>query len=385
MADYSGFGNIVLDADELDKKLAKQGTVSDYATEQLDKMSNENNPKAFKKYLDKQKELELKKFKCGESKITSLSAEGAKGAATGALELLSGGMKGSICKHIEETYANRLKTAKEGISLWAQAEKGVGDFLAGSGKALGGAAWYGGALVIKTLWGFAAGVITVLLPDPFKKWWIAIVKWINQATYTLLNFNWNISDGELNKQSWRWINTAVGQSGELIGKSLGWIACGLSPVAGVAVFNPEQAALLLADVGEEAIDEIGEELYALANQIKRGATNAVFLQLYKGVRSILRNPQSPFYAPLVIIFGKERVDTWGTANSKPWSINIAVNEWIESFKNEAMQNFLEELYEGTIEGCQEGFITFANSASLSLVDRSKVSAKKTIEIKAKEL
>jgi hypothetical protein len=380
---FSGFGNLELDAKKLDEEAKANQGRANFLTEQFDRMSNERDPKAFAKYIDNQKQLELKRFNCG-SGAKNISLKPGENLADEALSALTGGIKGSICKHIEESFNTRLKFAKESISIGATIDKNVKETRGNFAKASGGLAWGLGAVAVKAVWSFFTGVITALLPDPFKGWWIKLVTWINQSVHTLLNFNWNISDAEINRQSLRWVSTAAGQSGEIIGKSIGWIACGLSPVAGVAVVNPEQAALILADVGEEAIDEIASELYALANQVRRGLTNAVFLQLYKGIRSILRNPANVFYKPLVGLFGKDRIDGWGAANSKPWSINLAVNEWIESFNNEGFENFLEELYEGTVEGCTEGFLTFANSASLNLVDRTAYDNRKTVDIVAKE-
>lgn len=276
-----------------------------------------------------------------------------------ALKGLSSGLKGSICKHITQSNSYKIYEA-------FKAFKGI---LNAAPVVAGMAAF-----------NFLTGSIAAILPSSVKGHFLKAVTWVNQQVYFLLNFNIQMTDDELDKQSYRFIGLA-GQTGEVLGKSVGWVACGLSATAGVAVINKAQAAKIMAEVGAEGLEEISAELWALAKMGQRQAQRAAFLQIFKNARRWLKDPTSPFYPLLVAKFGKKTIDQWGNAGNKPWSVNTSVQEWIETFKDEALKDFLEEAYEGLIEGCQESFLCFAGAFSQDLVPRPQ----RTVEINYKQL
>ncbi len=304
-------------------------------------------------YYERQVRQEQAKWGCNETETpVVLSPEVANstpanfepgGGAVGAA--LNEQYKQSICKHI--TQSNNYKLY-EGF----RALKGM---LAAAPIVAGMAAF-----------NFLGGSIAAILPPSFRGHFLNALSWLNNQVYFLLNFNLQMSDADLDKQSFRFIGLA-GQTGEILGKSVGWMACGLSATAGVAVVNKARAAQIMAEVGKEGLEELTEELWALARMGQRQAQRAAFLQIFKNTRRWLKDPSNPFYHLLVAKFGKETIDQWGNPGNKPWTVNTAVEQWIESFNDVELQDFLESAYEGLIEGCQESFLCFAGSFSSDLI------------------
>lgn len=305
-------------------------------------------------YYEKKIEEERRKWGCEEA---PLQLSPSSNAFIQSRQGLMQGVKNSRCKHITQSrdyqFYEAFKAIRGGLNA-APVVAGV------------------------AITNFIAGGIAAVLPKSIRGHFLNAVAWVNQQIYSLLNFDLQISDEAIDKISYRFVGLA-GQTGEILGKSVGWLACGLYPVAGVAVFNPARARELLKEVGEEGFEEVAGEVLALAKMATRKVQQAAYLQIFKNARRWLKDPKSPFYGLLVNKFGKETIDQWGNPGNKPWSVNLAVEEWIESFNSVELQDFLEETYEGLIDGCQEGFLTFANSYSQDLLDQPE---RKTIEIKA---
>lgn len=282
---------------------------------------------------------DLKDWKCEPAKIEDLSPR--QGMAAGALKSLSSGFRSSVCKSIANS-----PTAKT-----AEAFRLVRDLM--SGLEIVAAV---GAV------GLLFGVAANFLPVPIKLMLPQIMSFITSNAMMLLNFNIQASDQELDAQNSRFVGLA-GQAGSVLGQSLGWLACGIAPTAGLAIYNPAQASLVLKEVGEEAIEEISGELMALARTAQRQLQRAAFGQAFKMARAALKDPKNPLYPMLVQKFGKKTIDDWGKPGNKPWTINNAVEEYIETYKSPEIQAFLEEAWEEFQDGCMEASLTFATAYS----------------------
>ncbi len=167
----------------------------------------------------------------------------------------------------------------------------------------------------------------------------------------LFNFNWNISDEDIDaqvKSIWLSYASVIGGAS---GQALGFFTCGLVPATTMFAFNPAMGAFVLKKFGEEAIDEMTAQLVAVINATVRSSAATGFYLSYKGVRKILRNPGSPLRA---LIPG---IDKWGKKGGAIISGAKFVEDRVESIKNPFLKNFTESLLEETWDGCVEaGFI-----------------------------
>jgi hypothetical protein len=99
---------------------------------------------------------------------------------------------------------------------------------------------------------FLISGIVSLISFSFTKLW----SWIVSGVQFIYNFDWNISDTAIDKQIEGLWNSFGGILGGAVGRTIGWIGCGLVPAATVFSFNQSMGAYLLKEVGEQAIDEM---------------------------------------------------------------------------------------------------------------------------------
>ena len=226
---------------------------------------------------------------------------------------------------------------------------------------------------------FLISGIVSLVSFSFTKLW----SWIVSGVQFIYNFDWNISDTAIDKQIEGLWNSFGGILGGAVGRTIGWIGCGLVPAATVFTFNQSLGAYLLKEVGEQAIDEILDAAADVINAGFRLGAQATFLWLYKDVRRALKDPNNPFGNALRGVLGTETIDNWGQGES--WSMAKAVEEKIESIPNTFWRNFAEEAFEEGSEACIEAGFAVAGGidaylAQQAMTDNNVLGSDRTIEI-----
>ena len=218
-----------------------------------------------------------------------------------------------------------------------------------------------GLKTLKAAW--AAGGVKGLLTAIAKgvgafivKAWsaTAIVQFLMQQAVFIYQFNWNISDEELDTQIQGNLNQLAGLAGSAVGQTLGWITCGAVAGAVVAKINPAALAVVLDDLAEEAAEEIIAVWSSLIRSTAQISARSFFLWAYKNVRSFIKKNwifQS--------IFGAEKLAQWG--KGPPVSIAKTVEDAIESIPNETLRNFVESAYEEFWDACAEASFVVASS------------------------
>lgn len=160
----------------------------------------------------------------------------------------------------------------------------------------------------------------------------------------------------------------AGFAGEILGNSMGYLACGVLPSAAIMAFNEPLGYYLLKEVGEEALDEFCDNFAAFLQVGFRASASALAYSWFKNTRKAIKlsvgNPNSRSRKMIKKVFGNRLVnaiDTWGEKDSKPWSFRIFVEEKIEKIENPFLQEFVEEFYEEFKDACVEAGYVVANS------------------------
>jgi len=211
---------------------------------------------------------------------------------------------------------------------------------------------------------FLISGITSLISFSFTKLW----SWIVSGVQFIYNFDLNINDTAIDKQIEGLWNSFGGLLGGAVGRTIGWIGCGLVPAATVFSFNQSMGAYLLKEVGEQAIDEMLDAASEVINAGFRMGAQATFLWLYKDVRRALKDPSNPFGAALRSVMGNRQVDNWGTGES--WTMAKAVEKKIESIPNTFWRNFTEEAFEEGTEACIEAGFAVAGGIDAWLAQQA---------------
>lgn len=187
----------------------------------------------------------------------------------------------------------------------------------------------------------------------------AIWSWIVSAALQVTNFNWNITDTQLDDEVKQAEIAVAGARGALRGATIGYAICGFIPVATIAVFNEAMALYALKELGEEAAEEIGSLAATYIQLVLQQNAKKNFANLYKSYRHILR-PAAIGVANLLVRLGvltQDSVDKADKNRKQPWSFHSALEDSIESIPNLAQREETEQFWEELGEACIEaGYI-----------------------------
>ena len=184
------------------------------------------------------------------------------------------------------------------------------------------------------------GLVSVLLAGLSLTWAFAWGLVVSAATF-LVNFNWNISDAELDKQveqSWSNLYSSLGAT---LGNATGWLVCGVLPAASMFMFNEFLGLYVLKNVGEEALEELAGNISILIKSLAGATTRSIFSYLFKTVRNILYPDRDK--------------------NAQPWILSQKIEEKIETITDFNIRRLVEEYYEELVDACVEAGYVVANS------------------------
>ncbi|MEO0349490.1 MAG: hypothetical protein AAF282_05500 [Cyanobacteria bacterium P01_A01_bin.15] len=215
--------------------------------------------------------------------------------------------------------------------------------------------------LINHLKGFAIGAIFQAIPSLI---WSFTALWqlFFQSALTMLTFDWNRPDGELDQQMKSQWNGYGAVLGATLGNALGYIVCGGIPATSLFAIDERMALYVAQQVGEEGLEEM---VFNLAATIRLGIRNLAmhgFYNTYKNVRRWLKQDDNPLINQ---IFGNAKADqikaNWGEQDSQPFTIYGAIEERIERIPSAFWRNFTEETFEEAIDGCFEASYVVAFS------------------------
>ncbi len=198
------------------------------------------------------------------------------------------------------------------------------------------------------------------------------------------NFDWQITDEEIDKQIANSF-AAIGSSlGALLGNAFGYLSCGAVPGSLVFVFNKPLGAQILGNVLREGGEEFLGNLAALINALFQKTLEAFILSTFKNVRKFIKSNVQLVEK----VLGKKAGDmikAWGREGNKPWSFAQTLDEKIEKIDNKFVRGFVEEFLEESWDGCVEAGYVVANTAdsylaSQALKEKTILGAERTVEI-----
>jgi hypothetical protein len=259
-----------------------------------------------------------------------------------------------------------LIKSKEKLPGW-QTAKALYDKLPGSGtvkKVIVGAtaavllvgALAAGAIGIAAMLTWVAGSVlgSVLLAAGIIALLPAVISFIGTAVPILYNFNWNVSDAQIESELKAALVNLYGQLGESAGVAVGWLVCGIAPGLLTFMCNPAAAILITQNMTTEAAEEVWDSLAAAKQASISLLASSMVKQGYKNARRWLKNPKSPFYGFLKEHFG-QNFEKWGNENQPAFSFATAVEEKIESIKDPGVRQATEEFVENLFSSCSAAF------------------------------
>jgi|GEM_PF-1331281 len=170
----------------------------------------------------------------------------------------------------------------------------------------------------------------------------------------IMNFDFNVTDEELDKQFNQRINGLAGRFGELTGCALGFAVCGLGGTAIIFKINKTAALRVADDVIEESFEELGGEINSLGRYLFQTAAEGFLRNEFKNsrrfVKRVAANPAIKKYLPSQTV---KFLDQWGKEPLTPWTFNTAIDDLVEKIPSKPLQNFTEELIDSFKDCCSE--------------------------------
>lgn len=191
----------------------------------------------------------------------------------------------------------------------------------------------------------------------FSALFVAVVGGINY----LVNFNWQITDADIEKKIKESFNQFYGLVGEATGNAVGYLVCGALPGTLMFAFNPAVAAVVLRNVGEEGKQEFYSRVAMLAHTVFGAFAHAMFLKSFKSARKWIKRPGTPLHDLFKKMLGEKQLKEWGEKQNANFTITEYTEKQVKAIKDPNMRNFTEQFLEGLSEGCIEAGFIVANT------------------------
>ena len=185
----------------------------------------------------------------------------------------------------------------------------------------------------------------------------------------LWNFNWNISDQQIEADIRGRLISLAGYWGGVVGQTLGSIVCGAVPGAVVTKFNPAMGAYILKEVGEEAADEIASEIAMAVDYSIRSFGSMLFMRGYQNVRRWFYGENNTVAQALLGGNYAEARQRYLEGRQKSWSFAQGFENWIESIPNPITQAFTENLFDEAFDACVEAGFVVAGAAEDFIIEQ----------------
>lgn len=286
-------------------------------------------------------------------------ADSPVGAAAGTLAV---GLSGGLLVVVGGTALGLV--GKVGISAMSRMTS-LGRIITSGAAGVGGWLLNAGNLV-KAGWG--------ILTTWFAGWTIGqLIRFGVSSSSFLFNFNWNISDKQIEAQQKSLLTNIYRQLGATIGATVGTLVCGTLPAELInknaqklkvdpqAIAEIKYISLHTPDFEYgEIYDEMFDSLKALLTVTQQAAVQAIFLETYKNFRRVVK------WLAKVTFFEKipglgEAIKKWGEEGSQSWSFASALEDAIESIDDTNLKEFTEELIEEFMEVCSENLMIIAGA------------------------
>jgi uncharacterized protein YjbJ (UPF0337 family) len=201
----------------------------------------------------------------------------------------------------------------------------------------------------------------------------AVFTLIVVAVQTVYNFNFAISDEEIESQIKAKFDQYYGRVGEILGKMTGYLVCGALPGTLALCFNKTMAAAVFENLTEEAKDEIAGDIAAIARSVLQMLVQSLMLKGFKSARKWIKRPGTPLHDYIKKSMGAKNFEKWGKEKfDKPFTIAGKVEEKIENIKDPKLKDFAENFLEGLTEGCVEAGYIVASTMDAHIAAQAMV-------------
>lgn len=307
--------------------------------------------------------------------IQSVSAQAAKWVKAGLANVPK--LFDQLVSGITSTAKNLAKSASNLIGFFGQWFKddpvaatagvavgvGIGVILVEGtialGSLVGGIGGLGGLVRLALTSGALGGVgaaINHVLGNPIG----AVIQWLVQGVIYLYNFDWQISDADLDKQVEAALTPIYASAGIVLGHGVAAVVCGAVPGAGLVAMNLSTVHKIWETLKENTRNEIVSSIAGLVNTLANYANAKIFAEIFKTARKWIKMAeQDPFIKVGLQAINPNLpalIEHWGDKGNKPFRISTFIEEKIESIKDKNLKAFAQSGYQAFFNSCLDKLI-----------------------------
>jgi len=200
----------------------------------------------------------------------------------------------------------------------------------------------------------------------------AITQWAIALFDGAWQFNWDISDEQIDKNIINLQGQLISQTAGLLGNTLGKIVCGALPTAAIAYFNQAAAIHIARTQGVGVLAELASAYGTFITGAYFNYQKQRLWAAYKNVRKALKSAllsDNPISQKIVSVIpgGRATLQGWGDNKVEDWSFqsqrqkarNKLPEEWNGQLNTLWNQDSSEEFWDEFSDSCKDSLIALA--------------------------
>ncbi|MGC9384891.1 MAG: hypothetical protein ACP5D6_09850 [Kosmotogaceae bacterium] len=188
----------------------------------------------------------------------------------------------------------------------------------------------------------------------------------------LWEFNWDISDEQIDKTIIGLQGTLIDRTAGLLGNLAGKLLCGGLPILGIAMINRAAAVHIARTQGVQMLTELSEAFGDYIREVFKNYMRQKTWQAYKNVRRAIKSAllnDNPISKKIVSLIpgGKKTLEAWGDENVEDWSFQAQFQKQIEKLPEDyngdastiINQSSVQEFVDSFSDSCEDAIIAVA--------------------------
>lgn len=164
------------------------------------------------------------------------------------------------------------------------------------------------------------------------------------------NFNFQITDKELEAQIKALIDGMYGEAGDFLGRSIAQLIVGgltTPPKVQINVRGLALCWLLNEDIRDDLLQNVSQFAYQGIYVARQIAFKFAFMKGRQAIKTLWKQAPAGYKSMLKKIWPDvdKQIENWGKEGNKPWSIATHIEEKVEKIEDKRLQDFTENFLE----------------------------------------
>lgn len=207
---------------------------------------------------------------------------------------------------------------------------------------------------------------------------------ISSGGLFLLDFNFNISEEEIQKQIDAAYTQIFAAAGGVIGMSLGYFVCGAIPSGALMVINKYAGMYAFSQLGEEYVRELSGALGTVAESTFRALKTHFMFFVFQNLRNYWKiatwqKRENDLLLALDLAgLDSKKISEIFEKQKEPWIISEKVENFIGGIKNNKIRAAANAIWDRFLDGCVDAGYVVAGSIDEFFITDEGLKQNKTV-------